>query len=28
FTKIDAKNLIEARRQIAQATITKNGYIF
>ncbi|MHA8075023.1 acyl-CoA dehydrogenase family protein [Aquirufa sp. TARAVU-A1A] len=28
FTKIDAKNLIEARRQIAQAAIIKNGYIF
>ena len=28
FTKIEAKNLIEARRQIAQAAIIKNGYIF
>jgi alkylation response protein AidB-like acyl-CoA dehydrogenase len=28
FTKIDPKNLIEARRQIAQAIILKNGYIF
>lgn len=28
FTKMDAKNLIDARRQIAQATIIKNGYIF
>ncbi len=28
FTKIAPKNLIEARRVIAQAAITKNGYIF
>lgn len=28
FTKIEAKNLIESRRQIAQAVIIKNGYIF
>ncbi len=28
FTKISPKNLIEARRVIAQAAIAKNGYIF
>lgn len=28
FTKIDAKNLIESRRMIAEAAIRKNGYIF
>jgi hypothetical protein len=28
FTKIAPKNLIEARRVIAQAAIAKNGYIF
>ena len=28
FTKIDPKNLIEARRLIAEAAIRKNGYIF
>jgi hypothetical protein len=28
FTKILPKNLIEARRVIAQAAIAKNGYIF
>ena len=28
FTKIEPKNLVEARRQIAQAAIRKNGYIF
>lgn len=28
FTKITPKNLIEARRVIAQAAIAKNGYIF
>ena len=28
FTKIAPKNLIEARRVIAQAAMAKNGYIF
>lgn len=28
FTKLDAHNLIESRRNIAQAAIIKNGYIF
>jgi hypothetical protein len=28
FTKLDPHNLIESRRNIAQAAIIKNGYIF